>query len=67
MDKVHKRYLNKKKRGNVRLRLWVAITQTIAVYHIGSCRKEELLHLIGNAFLGWLVTDGYRAYYVSAA
>ncbi len=42
--------------------LWVAITKTIAVYHIGSRRKEELLHLINEAFVGWLVTDGYRAY-----
>ena len=37
--------------------LWVAITATIAVYHIGSRRKEELLHLITEAFVGWLVTD----------
>ena len=42
--------------------LWVAITSTIAVYHIGSRRKEELLHLITEAFIGWLVTDGYGAY-----
>ena len=42
--------------------LWVAITKTIAVYHIGSRRKEELLHLISEAFVGWLVTDGYGAY-----
>ncbi len=42
--------------------LWVAITSTIAVYHIGSRRKEELLHLITDAFFGWLVTDGYGAY-----
>ncbi len=42
--------------------LWVAITSTIAVYHIGSRRKEELLHLITDAFIGWLVTDGYGAY-----
>jgi IS1 family transposase len=42
--------------------LWVAITNTIAVYHIGSRRKEELLHLISSAFIGWLVTDGYGAY-----
>ena len=42
--------------------LWVAITTTIAVYHIGSRQKEELLHLISDAFLGWLVTDGYGAY-----
>jgi transposase len=42
--------------------LWVAITNTIAVYHIGSRRKEELLRLISHAFVGWLVTDGYGAY-----
>jgi transposase len=42
--------------------LWVAITQTTAVYHIGSRCKEELLHLITDAFVGWLVTDGYRVY-----
>lgn len=42
--------------------LWVAITNTIAVYHIGSRRKEELLHLVSEAFVGWLVTDGYGAY-----
>lgn len=42
--------------------MWVAITTNIAVYHIGSRRKEELLHLISDAFLGWLVTDGYGAY-----
>ena len=24
--------------------------------------KEELLHLISSAFIGWLVTDGYGAY-----
>lgn len=42
--------------------LWVAITNTIAVFHIGSRRKEELLHLISEAFVGWLVTDGYGAY-----
>lgn len=42
--------------------LWVAITSTIAVFHIGSRRKEELLRLISQAFVGWLVTDGYGAY-----
>ncbi len=42
--------------------LWVAITSTIAVFHIGSRRKEELLHLLSEAFVGWLVTDGYGAY-----
>jgi IS1 family transposase len=42
--------------------LWVAMSATIAVYHIGSRRKEELLHFITEAFVGWLVTDGYAAY-----
>ncbi|WP_265276365.1 IS66 family transposase [Nostoc sp. KVJ3] len=42
--------------------LWVAITSTIAVFHIGSRRKEELLHLISEAFVGWLIADGYGAY-----
>jgi IS1 family transposase len=42
--------------------LWVAISSTIAVFHIGSRRKEELSHLIWETFMGWLVTDGYRAY-----
>ena len=46
----------------VLLWLWVAVTATTIVYRIGSRRKEELAALIGDAFLGWLVTDGYGAY-----
>ncbi len=42
--------------------LWVAITTDTAVFHIGSRKKEELSHLVTDAFLGWLVTDGYKAY-----
>ncbi|MDM8535916.1 IS66 family transposase, partial [Desulfobacterales bacterium HSG17] len=42
--------------------LWVAITSTIAVYLIGTRKKEELLKLITAAFMGWLITDGYGAY-----
>ena len=42
--------------------LWVAISATVAVFHIGSRRKEELSNLIFETFMGWLVTDGYRAY-----
>jgi transposase len=42
--------------------LWVLVTATTIVFHIGSRRKEELTTLIGEAFLGWLVTDGYAAY-----
>ena len=42
--------------------MWVAVTATAVVFHIGSRRKEELAALIGEAFLGWLVSDGYAAY-----
>ena len=42
--------------------MWVASTALATIFHIGSRRKEELTTLIGEAFLGWLVTDGYGAY-----
>ena len=42
--------------------LWVAVTSKTAVFHIGSRRKEELSYLVTEAFLGWLITDGYGAY-----
>jgi transposase len=42
--------------------MWVLATATTTVFHIGSRRKEELTALIGEAFLGWLITDGYAAY-----
>ena len=42
--------------------LWVAVSATTVVFHIGSRAKHELSALIGEAFLGWLVTDGYLAY-----
>ncbi|MCP4150929.1 MAG: IS66 family transposase, partial [bacterium] len=42
--------------------LWVAISELIAVYHIGTRKKEELLKLITAAFIGWLISDGYGAY-----
>ncbi len=42
--------------------LWVAISKRTAVYRIGTRKKDELLHLITEAFIGWLITDGYRAY-----
>ncbi len=34
--------------------LWVAVTTKTAVFHIGSRRKEELSHLVLDAFIGWL-------------
>ena len=42
--------------------LWVVLTQTTAAYHIGSRRHEEIRDLLGDAIIGWLVTDGYHAY-----
>jgi len=42
--------------------VWVAINKTIAVYQIGTRKKTELLNLITEAYLGWLITDGYGAY-----
>jgi transposase len=42
--------------------LWVAVTTKTAVFHIGSRRQEELSYLVQEAFMGWLITDGYRVY-----
>jgi transposase len=42
--------------------LWVAVSTKTAVFHIGSRFKEELSHLVQEAFFGWLITDGYGAY-----
>lgn len=42
--------------------LWVAISKNTAIYQIGTRKKTELLNLITEAFLGWLITDGYGAY-----
>ena len=42
--------------------LWVAVSTKTAVFHIGSRRKEELSYLVKEAFMGWLVTDGYHSY-----
>lgn len=42
--------------------LWVAVKTKTAVFHLGSRRKEELSHLVQEAFMGWLVSDGYAVY-----
>lgn len=42
--------------------LWVLLSSTTALFHIGSRRAEEIRDLIGDAFVGWLVSDGYGAY-----
>ena len=43
--------------------LWlrVVVSANSVVYRIGSRRKDELVALIGHAFLDWMVTDGYMA------
>lgn len=48
--------------GAVNCWLWVVLTATTAVYAIGSRRHEEIRDLLGDAIVGWLVTDGYGAY-----
>ena len=45
-----------------RLWLWVATSATIAVFIIGPRTKEMFRILVTEAFLGWLVTDGYQLY-----
>jgi IS1 family transposase len=45
-----------------RLWLWVAMSTTIAVFIIGPRTKEMFRILVSEAFLGWLVTDGYLTY-----
>ncbi len=42
--------------------MWVATTATTTVFRIGSREQREVAALIGDSFLGWLVTDGYGAY-----
>lgn len=42
--------------------LWVVLSSTTAIFHIGTRQGEEIRDLIGEAFLGWLVSDGYGAY-----
>lgn len=46
--------------GDIWLR--VALSSTTAIDKIASRRAEEIRDLIGEAFLGWLVSDGYVAY-----
>ena len=42
--------------------LWVAINSKTAVFRIAPRTKEEFKHLVTEAFVGWLITDGYGAY-----
>src|SRR4051794_29627226 len=50
-------------RQHGRLRwLWVVLSSSTAIFHIGSRQGDEIRDLIGDAFLGWLVSDGYGVY-----
>lgn len=60
-DKVHMDETPWHEKGKLRW-LWVAISMTVAVFHVGTRKKEELLKLITSAFIGWLIADGYGAY-----
>ena len=42
--------------------LWVAIESKTAVFRIAPRTKEEFQNLVTEAFVGWLITDGYGAY-----
>ncbi len=42
--------------------LWVAIESKTAVFRIAPRTKDEFKHLVTEAFVGWLITDGYGAY-----
>ncbi len=42
--------------------LWVAIESKTAVFRIAPRTKEEFQQLVTEAFVGWLITDGYGAY-----
>lgn len=50
-----------KQHGRLRW-LWVVLSSTTAIFHIGSRTAAEIRDLVGDAFLGWLVSDGYGAY-----
>ena len=60
-EQVHLDETTWKEKG-VLLWVWVGITANIAVYLIGSRKKEMLLQLITEAFMGWIITDGYGVY-----
>lgn len=42
--------------------LWVFCTATVTLYVIGHRTKEPIENLLGNAFMGWLMSDGYQVY-----
>ena len=45
-----------------RLWLWVVITHNACIFTIGQRTKEMAQEFLSNGFVGWLMSDGYRAY-----
>jgi transposase len=42
--------------------LWVIATTTVSLYLIGYRTAELITTVLGEAFAGWLMSDGYRVY-----
>ncbi len=42
--------------------LWVMTTPTVCLYLVGSRGREIIEQVLGEAFPGWLMTDGYQVY-----
>jgi transposase len=42
--------------------LWVMTTPTVCLYLVGSRGREIIEQVFGEAFPGWLMTDGYQVY-----
>lgn len=45
-----------------RLWLWVVSTHNACIFTIGKRTKEMAQDFLSNGFVGWLMSDGYRAY-----
>lgn len=60
-DLLHADETSWKERGTP-LWLWVFFTSTVTLYLIGYRTKEIVEKLLGEAFTGWLMSDGYRVY-----
>jgi hypothetical protein len=50
------------KEAGKRLWLWVFTSTAVTFYLIGYRTRELLDNLLGEAFAGWLMSDGYQAY-----
>ncbi|MCP4115126.1 MAG: IS66 family transposase [Desulfobacteraceae bacterium] len=48
--------------GKEVLWLWCFITVTTCLYMIGYRSREFLENVLGEMFLGWMMSDGYRTY-----